>query len=143
MFIRTGEAVARWVCKKLFAAYQEGAEGIGLEKDGRLVAGVCYDNWNGRSIMAHIVVDGRLTPSYLYAIFHYPFEHLGVEKVICPIAQSNEESIKLCTKMGFTAEATLRDAHPDGDIYLYSLRRSKCRFTGARYGKKFVTACRT
>ena len=140
--IRTGNEVARWVCKKLHSAPQEGSEGIGLEKDGKLVAGVCYDNWTGRSIMAHIVVDGRMTPAYLHAIFHYPFEHLGLEKVICPIAQSNTESIRLATKMNFTREATLRDAHPDGDIYLYTLKRKDCRFTGDRYGKKCKPASR-
>ena len=141
--IITGEYVARWVCKKLFAAYQEGSEGIGLERDGKLVAGVCYDNFTGRSIMAHIVVEGRLTPYYLYAIFHYPFEHLGLDKVICPIVQSNKESIRLCSKMGFERETTLSDAHPDGDIYLYSLKRSKCRFTGERYGKVGFSPSRT
>lgn len=92
--------------------------------------------------MAHIVVEGRMTRDYLYAIFHYPFVHVGVDKVYCPIAESNVNSIRLCKKMGFRREATLRDAHPDGDIYLFSLKRSKCRFTGARYGKIFLPAAR-
>ena len=140
--IRTGESVARWVCKKLHSSYSEGSEGIGLEKDGKLVAGVCYDNWTGRSIMAHIVVDGKMTPGYLYAIFHYPFQHAGAEKVYCPIAESNTESIRLCSKMGFEREATLSDAHPDGDIYLYSMKRENCRFTGARYGKTIIASAR-
>jgi RimJ/RimL family protein N-acetyltransferase len=133
--IRTGNEIGRWVCKKLHSAPQEGAEGIGLERDGKIVAGVCYDNWNGRSIQAHIVVEGALTRYYLFAIFHYPFEYLGCDKVVCQIIQSNKESIRLCTKMGFTREATLRDVHPDGDIYLYTLERKNCRFTGERYGK--------
>lgn len=138
--IRTGQDVARWVCKKLHACYEEGAEGIGFERNGELVAGVCYENWNGRSIMCHIVVDGRMTPEYLYAIFHYPFEYLGVDKIICPIVQTNSESIRLVKKMGFSCEATLRDAHPDGDISLYSMVRQDCRFTGARYGKRLASA---
>ena len=73
---------------------------------------------------------------YLYAIYHYPFEYLGVDKIIVPIAQSNSESIRLVTKMGFEREATLSDAHPDGDMYLYSMKRQDCRFTGERYGKR-------
>ena len=126
--------MARWVCKKLNASYSEGSEGIGLESGGKLVAGVCYDNWTGRSIMAHLVVEGRMTPYYLHAIFHYPFTHLGLDKVYCPIVESNKESINLCSKMGFERETTLIDAHPDGDIHLYSLKRDNCRFTGERYG---------
>ena len=85
--------------------------------------------------MAHIVVEGRMTPRYLHAIFHYPFVHLGLDKVYCPIVESNEESINLCTKMGFSREITFLDAHPDGDIHIYSLTRDRCRFLGERFGK--------
>lgn len=138
--IRTGQDVAIWVYQRLGTSCNGGGLGIGLERDGALVAGVCYEDWNKRSIMAHIVVMGRLTRYYLYAIFHYPFEYLGVEKIICPIPESNAESIRLATKMGFKREATIADAHPDGNLYLYTLMRSNCRFTGERYGKKFVTA---
>lgn len=140
--IRTGEAVARWVCNRLGSSFTEGSAGIGLERNGVLVAGVCYDNWTGRSIMAHIVIDGRLTRQYLYAIFHYPFTHVGAEKIYCPIVCTNKASINLCKKMGFDRETTLSDAHPDGDIYFYSLRRDKCRFTGVRYGKVSITPAR-
>ena len=134
--IRTGHDVAKWVCKNLHSCYEEGSEGIGLEKDGNLIAGVCYENWNSKSIMAHIVIHGRISKYYLFAIFHYPFEYLGVDKIICPIPQSNTESVRLATKMGFEKEATLRDSHPSGDIYMYTLKRDKCRFTGERYGKR-------
>lgn len=140
--IVSGENVGRWVCSKLQAAYQEGAQGIGLVRDGSLVAGVCYDNYRRRSIMAHIVVEGLLDPNYVYAIFHYPFVHLGVTKVIAPIAQSNGRSIRLCEKMGFEREATLSDVDPSGDIYLYTLKREKCRFTGGRYEQRFVSTAR-
>jgi len=138
--IRTGEQVARWVCKKLHACYEEGAEGIGLERAGELVAGVCYENWNGRSIMCHIVIDGRMTPEYLAAIFHYPFIYLGVDKIIVPIVQSNRDSIKFVMKLGFTFTTSLKEAHPDGDINIYELKREDCRYVGERYIKRIVAA---
>ena len=138
--IRTGEQVARWVCKKLHACYEEGAEGIGFERNGELAAGVCYENWNGRSIMCHIVLEGRMTPEYLAAIFHYPFVYLGVEKIIAPIVESNKESIRLCMKMGFKQTAVLKDAHPDGDINIYEMKREECRYLGERYGQRLAIA---
>ena len=138
--IKTGEQVARWVCKKLHACYEEGAEGIGLERGGDLVAGVCYENWNGRSIMCHIVIDGRMTPEYLAAIFHYPFTYLGVDKIIVPIVQSNKDSIKFVTKLGFTYSTALKDAHPDGDINLYEMLRENCRYVSERYAKRINVA---
>ena len=138
--ITTGPEVARWVCKKLDSAYQEGAQGIGLEKNGELVAGVCYDNWNKKSIMANIVIEKKITSEFLYSIFYYPFLQLGLEKIFCRINDTNKKSIRLCSKMGFEREATLSDAHPDGDLYLYTMKSANCRFTGERYGKYLKVA---
>jgi len=77
-----------------------------------------------------------MNKAYLYAIFHYPFIYLGVNKVICPIGQGNSKSIKLCENMGFERESTLSGVSPDGDLYLYTLERSKCRFTGEQHVRK-------
>ncbi len=76
-----------------------------------------------------------MTPAYLAAIFHYPFVHCGASKIIAPVAESNDESIKFVTKLGFRLEHRLLDAHPDGSILLYSMKRDQCRFIGERYGK--------
>ena len=132
------EEVGPWVAKKIFGPWR-GDPAIGLHAtDGAMVAGVIYENWNRRSVTCHIAVEGLLTPAYLGAIFHYPFVHLGVEKIICPIAESNEESIRLCRKLGFQEEARILDAHPDGSLLLYTMSRDKCRFIGERYGKRFT-----
>jgi len=138
--IKSGTDVARWVCKELHACYEEGAQGIGLMRDGKLIAGVCYENWNSRSIVTHIVIMGRITRDYLFAIFHYPFEYLGVDKIICPIAESNDESMRFVANLGFEREATIADAHPSGAIYIYSMKREKCRFLGERYGQRLTVA---
>lgn len=131
------EIVGPWVAKKIFGPWN-GSPAIGLQRMGEMVAGVIYENWNRRSITCHIAVEGLMTPTYLAAIFHYPFVHLGCEKIICPVSEGNKESIRLVTKMGFTREATLGDAHPDGDLYLYTMKSADCRFTGERYGKRLA-----
>ena len=85
-----------------------------------------------------------MTPQFLAVIFDYPFRQLGVGKVICPIVETNKRSIRLCRKMGFEREATLRDSHPDGDMFLYSMKRENCRFIGDRYnGKIGIDATRS
>lgn len=137
--VSSKQTVAPWVAKKLFGRFNPD-EAIGLEKNGELVAGVIYENWNRRSIVCHIVIDGRMTPSYLAAIFHYPFMYLGVDKIIAPVAESNEESIKFVENLGFEREATLSDAHPDGAILLYTIKRTACRFIGERYASRLVVA---
>lgn len=131
--------VAPWVAKKLFARLNPDAA-IGLERRGEVVAGVVYENWNGASFVCHIAVQGLMTPAYLAAIFHYPFVHCGAEKLIAPVAQSNEESIKFVEKLGFIREATLSGAHPDGALLLYTMSRDACRFIGERYGERLAIA---
>ncbi len=136
------ENVAPWVAKKLFARFNAD-EGIGLERNGEMVAGVVYEDWNGASFVCHIVVQGLMTPRYLAAIFHYPFVHCGASKIIAPVPQSNEESVKFVTKLGFRLEAQLLDAHPDGSVLLYTMKPDQCRFIGANYGQRLsFTAAR-
>ena len=40
-----GEHVARWTMEKV-GAFTEGMKAIGWEKDGVLIAGTSFENWN-------------------------------------------------------------------------------------------------
>ena len=131
--------VGRWVAKKILGPYT-GCPAIGLERRGEMVAGVMYEGWNRRSVTCHIAIEGLLTPAYLAAIFHYPFVHLGCEKIIAPVAESNEDSIRFVRKLGFQEEARILDAHPDGSLLLYTMSRTQCRFIGERYGQRLTVA---
>ena len=128
-----------WVSKKLFARFNAD-EGLGLERAGEMVAGVIYEDWNGASFTCHIAIQGLLTPMYLAAIFHYPFVHCGAKKIIAPVAQSNEESVRFVKKLGFREEARILDAHPDGSVLVYTMTPDQCRFIGARYGQRLTFA---
>ena len=135
--IVSGDAVGEWVAARVDGHYsKEIATAIGLERDGNIIAGVIYENWNRRSIVCHIAVEGRLTPGFIAAIFDYPFNVCAVEKVISPVGSGNTKSQRLATSMGYVEEARIKDAHPDGDLILYTLKRSDCRFLGENYGKK-------
>lgn len=140
--ITQGPVIGHWVAQRVRGQYFEAnSQAIGLMKDGKIIAGVIYENFNGRSVVAHIAIEGSINREFLYAIFHYPFTACGVEKIIAPVPGSNGKSIRLATNMGFWPEARLRDAHPDGDILLMTLEKADCRFLGdARYGKKFTIA---
>lgn len=134
------EWIGPWVASRIGGTYQPGSVAIGLSRDGLgIVAGVLYEQWNGRSIVAHIAIDGRMTPAFVAAIFHYPFAHCGAEKIICPVASSNARSIALAESMGFSKEAEIKDADLRGDILLFTLRKSDCRFLGDKYGGKIRT----
>lgn len=133
--IIAGPIVGFWVAQNAGGSFSpDNMTAIGLEQSGRIVAGVMYENWNGRSIMAHVAVKGRMTRKFVGAIFRYPYEKCGVHKIILSISSANAKSAKLATNMGFREEARIRDADPGGDLIIYTLEKSECRFLGERYG---------
>ena len=141
--IESGSHIGFWVASHLGTRYwAEGSTALGLVRDGVPVAGVIYENWNGKSVVVHLVAKDRLTPRFIAAICDYPFNVCGAVKAIAPVEISNLKSAKLVEKMGFVSEATLRNCHPNGDIVLYTLTKSDCRFLEGRYGKKLTDAPR-
>jgi RimJ/RimL family protein N-acetyltransferase len=135
MISNNTDLIGDWVAGRFKGAvdYQSA---IGLVNNDVIVAGVSYNDWNGASLQATIVVEGIMTPAYLAAIFHYPFIHLDAKKLIAQIAQSNKNSIHLVKNMGFRLEAQILDAHPDGSLLLYTMSKENCRFIGERYVKR-------
>lgn len=135
--IENSPEVGYWVAEQLGRGYfAERCQAIGLRKDGVIVAGAIYENYNGRSIMAHIAFQGRLTPSFIAAIFDYAYNVCGVEKVISVIEDTNTKSIHVCENMGFSEEARIRDSHLGGDQIIYTLKKADCRFIRGRYVEK-------
>ena len=85
--------------------------------------------------MVHMAASGRLTRRFLWANADYAFRQCGVRKMIAPVAESNLRMIRMARKMGFRLEAQIADAHPDGNLLVFTLAASDCRFGGPRYGK--------
>lgn len=109
---------------------------IGLWDDekGRR-AGAVYCDYDTRSIVMHFASDGTkawLTRQFLWFVFYYPFIQLSVHKIICPVASDNLPCRKFIEHIGFTPEATLKDATPKGDLILYTMTRDQCRWLNLR-----------
>ncbi len=137
--IESSTEVGEWVCSQTGGGYHEArSNALGLRKDGEVVAGVVYENWNGRSVFCHIAIEGRMTPTYLAAIFDYPFNVCGVDKIVVPVSSGNSKALRLVGKMGFTEEARIHNADTNGDIVFLTMARDSCRFLGRRYGQKFT-----
>ena len=132
--IAVGHGVGYWVAKKVRGFYhEESSQAIGILKGDEPKAGVIYENVNGVSCTCHIAIECPLTPKFIATIFDYPFTFLGLEKIIAPIGEGNDESIRLVEKMGFAQEAKIRNAHPDGSLLIYTMNRATCRFTKDRF----------
>lgn len=137
MLVTDKSLVGPWIAQEIGTQWNgNGAETIGWARDGKLVAGVWYFEYNPQSIITHIAIRGALTKRFLHVIFHYPFVQLSVQKIIAPVLADNSESIRLVTKMGFTEEARLKDVHPLGDMIFFVMNKQDCKYLGARYGKE-------
>lgn len=139
--IASGPEIGYWVSDHLGSGYNpQRSNAIGLVREGRVVAGVIYTDWNGKSVICHIAIDGRINRFYLFAIYDYAFNVCGVNKVIVPVWSDNEKSLRMVTRMGFTEEGRIKDAQPNGDIILLTMAKTDCRFLGDRYGKENASA---
>lgn len=113
-----------------------GMQGLGLEKDGNLVAGVVYEGFNKYNVWMHVAaVPGKrwMTKEYLRASFRYPFVQLGCKRVSGYVEASNYAARSFDEHLGFRQEAVLKGAASDGgDVILYVMRREDCRFIGEK-----------
>lgn len=109
-----------------------GMKGLGLEKDGELIAGVVYEGYNGTNVWMHVAAEPGarwMTRDYLRYCFYYPFIELGCKRVSGYVEASNTEARRFDEHLGFKREAVLEGAATDGgDVILYVMRREDCRY---------------
>lgn len=136
-----GDAVGEWVAMQIGAMYARGqSQAVGLERDGKLAAGIIYEGWNCKSIQCHLAIKGRITREFLHCISWYAFEQLRAHKIIAPVYSDNRQSLRVIPKMGFVEEGRIKDAQPNGDIILFTMTAAQCRYLGGRYRGKVRTA---
>jgi hypothetical protein len=120
-----------WIMAKTGGAWSPGrGSTIGLMNEDKILAATYFTDCNGASILIHAAGEGKdwLNREFLWFNFYYCFEQLGLNKIIAPIESDNTDSIRFCQHIGFTLEATLKDASPKGDILLFTMTREQCRW---------------
>lgn len=105
---------------------------IGVIRDGMIVGGVIFQDYTGRdgSVKIHVAsIDKRwITPDMLWVTFDYPFNQLGVRKLIGEVPSYNHMAIKFDEKVGFKKIATIEGVFPNGDLLVYEMKREDCRW---------------
>lgn len=129
-----GQGVVDWVDSKIPGnpGFDQ-PQGLGILQNGALACAVVFDNWRPatKSVFASIAVENKtaLTRGVLSAFFDYGFNHLGCKRITCLIDKNNEKSIKLCSRIGFIQEGTLRQAAPSGnDLLIFGMLEQECRW---------------
>lgn len=134
--------VGQWVAQQIGMSFHEGMVAIG-SSTAKGKGGVIFENWNKRNIFAHIAGEGEgwITKEFLWYIFFYPFEELGCDRITVVVASSNKFAQNLATRLGFELETQLIEAHPDGDLLIYRLLKTQCRWhlLEPYYGKRKQT----
>ena len=122
--------VGPWVTEKAGGTWHPNrGTALGLLKDGKLVAGVLYEDWNGANLMCHIRGEkGWANREFLRIIFDYPFNFVGAKRLTAPIKSTNIDAIKFVQKLGFALECVLSQATPDGDMHIYRIFREECKY---------------
>lgn len=131
MIVFDVERIGPWVCARAGGTYFPGAcQGIGLERDGELIAGVLYDQFNGRAIQMHVAAVGRrwLNREYLRICFDFPFNQLKVQKLIGLVDSTNADALRFDQHLGFVEEARLTDAGSKADLIILTMTRQQCRW---------------
>lgn len=122
--------VGPWVCEKAGGTWHPNrGSAIGLIKDGDLVAGVLYEDWNGANLMCHIRGEkGWADRKFLRIMFDYPFNQIGAKRLTAPISSTNKRAIEFVQRLGFVLECVLAQATPDGDMHIYRIFREDCKY---------------
>ena len=94
------ERVCRWVLDRAGGDYRHGMVGIGQLKCGELIAGVCYEWYQGDSILIHIRCDSPPSRRFLWFIFYYPFDQIKVSTLYATIAEDNVSAIDFAVRCG-------------------------------------------
>jgi len=95
--------------------------------DGKPLAGAVYDGFNGKTVSAHIWVEGRPSKEWYVALFDYPFNRMGVTKIVGQVAGSNVKAQQLDEHFGFIEEARVKDFSDEGDLIMYTMTKDQCR----------------
>ena len=101
------------------------------DEEGRLIAGIAFDNYNGACVQIHVAaLPGKnwISKALLHRVFSYPFHQLRVKKLIGLVGSTNAEALRFDLALGFRIEATLKDAYPDGDLHILSMTQDQCRW---------------
>ena len=126
--------LGEWLVRILNFPLPETTQCIGQLKDGNLVAVAGYTNFMPKACEIHIGSVGEhwANKDFIWAVFDYPFNKLGLSVILGQICADNTEALKLNRHLGFKVVAEIPDAHMSGDLVIMAMKKEECRFLNIR-----------
>lgn len=128
------ERVAEWVGKYLMkdAEAFKPCKAIGIERDGKLIAGVVYNKYEPGLLIEMSIASidkAWATRHNLKALFQYPFTQLSLGRVQA-LCSAKDEGVQMFLKrLGFAHEGTHPCAYHDGGTALsFGMLKHECRW---------------
>lgn len=135
MQIVTGPEVVTWVHVKINRVCPDPnlAQGLGFVI-GDKRAGAAYHNVNEVNCEIAVAAESgfQWTRAALEALFSYPFRQLELQRVTAMVASDNFESQRFAERLGCTLEARMERACKSGDLLVYRMFRSECKWLRGR-----------
>lgn len=127
--------INEWVSIGLFGvrdAYDEKCVSVGVERNGKLIAGVVYSDYQPDiSIeMSIFSIDKRWCSRHnLKILFGIPFTQYKLRRVQIICSAKNEGAIMFVKKIGFKQEGYHPEAYADGsDAISFGMLKKECRW---------------
>ncbi len=127
------DLVKQWVAQHIVDFYVNPlSTALGVVEGDELIAGVVYERHNGIHLEVSIAADSTrpwASRAVLRRLFAYPFVQLECVAISCLVPMSNLASLNLATKLGFSPEAYVKFAAPDGSpMVVLKMLREQCRW---------------
>ena len=124
------DVLGGWLCEKIGYVPTVHFRCIGnVNEKGEIKGVVGFDGWNGASCQIHVAGEGNwVNRELIRCVFDYAFNTAEMKVLIGAVPSGNERAIHFDKRMGFKEVARIKDAHPDGELIILSMRRDECRF---------------
>jgi RimJ/RimL family protein N-acetyltransferase len=104
-------------------------------EDNKIEWVVGFTAFIGKTCQMHVInlVESYTPKGLLFAAFDYPFNFLGVEKIIGIVNSLNTRAMNYDKKLGFTEVVRLEGMHDDsGDLVVLEMNKADCRWIKER-----------
>jgi hypothetical protein len=103
--------------------------------DNKIEWVVGYTAFIGKTCQMHVInlVEAYTPKKLLFGAFDYPFNYLGVEKIIAVVNSLNTRAMEYDKKLGFAEVLRLAGMHDDGgDLVVLEMNKADCRWIKER-----------
>ena len=125
------EAIGAWVAQQVGQTSDWGSfYAMGVARDGEIIAGVVFNNFNGANATCHIAITRftRMSPKLFEAVCDYAFNFCKLKR-ITGMVPSNEPKILAFDKhLGFEEEFVMKDGAPGADMHVLVMWPDTCRW---------------